>query len=451
MRIDSTPIDGLLVVHLDVHGDGRGWFKENWQRAKMTALGLPDFGPVQNNISHNAATGVTRGLHAEPWDKYVSVAHGAVFGAWCDLREGSPTYGQTHTQEITPGVAVYVPRGVANGFQALADDTSYTYLVNDHWSPEAEYSNVNLDLIDWPLEPTEISGKDRDHPALAEATPVPPRKILVTGADGQLGRALRGVFPQAEFCTRTELDITSPDLADARPWRSYSTIINAAAHTGVDAAEADRATAWAVNAGGPANLARVAADNHLTLVHVSSDYVFDGTRESWSEQDPWGPLGVYGQSKAAGDIAAATAPRHYIVRTSWVVGEGRNFVDTMADLAERGVHPRVVNDQVGRLSFAGEIAAGIRHLLGGRAEYGTYHLSNSGQPASWADVAMAVYASTGYDPADITPVSTAQYYGDNPHAPRPAHSTLDLSKITATGFTPTDWRVGLALHLATRN
>lgn len=451
MRIESTPVEGLLVVHLDVHGDERGWFKENWQRAKMTAAGLPDFGPVQNNISLNAAKGVTRGLHAEPWDKYVSVATGAVFGAWCDLREGSPTFGRTHTQEITPGVAIYVPRGVANGFQALAENTAYTYLVNDHWSPEALYSNVNLDMIDWPLEPTELSAKDESHPALADAVAVPPRKILVTGADGQLGRALREVFPRAEFCTRAELDITSPELADTRPWRSYSAIINAAAYTGVDAAEDDRAAAWAVNAAGPANLARVAAENNLTLVHVSSDYVFDGTRGNWSESDPLSPLGVYGQSKAAGDLAAAVAPRHYIVRTSWVVGEGKNFVDTMASLSERGIAPSVVDDQVGRLSFTGEIAAGIRHLLDTRPDYGTYNLSNSGHPASWAEVAMAVYASTGHDPADVTPVTTAQYFRDTPHAPRPADSTLDLSKITATGFTPTDWRVGLALHLANRD
>lgn len=451
MHMESTPVEGLLVVHLDVHGDERGWFKENWQRAKMTGQGLPDFGPVQNNISYNATAGVTRGLHAEPWDKYVSVAAGAVFGAWCDLREGSPTFGRTHTQELTPGVAVYVPRGVANGFQALVDDTAYTYLVNDHWSPDVVYTNVNLDMIDWPLEPTEISAKDTAHPQLADVTPVPPRRILVTGASGQLGRALRKEFPQAEFCARDDLDITSPGLADARPWREYSTIINAAAYTGVDAAEKDRAAAWAVNAVAPANLARIAAEHNLTLVHVSSDYVFDGTRDTWTEDDQPSPLGVYGQSKAAGDIAVALASRHYIVRTSWVVGDGKNFIDTMLSLAERGVRPNVVDDQIGRLSFTDEIAAGIRHLLETRPAYGVYNLSNAGEPASWADVAMSVFASSGHDLADVTPVSTTSYFGDKPYAPRPANSTLDLSKITATGFSPTDWRVKLALYLANRD
>ena len=97
MQIKKTAIEGLLIVELDVHSDNRGWFKENWQRAKMLDAGLPDFQPVQNNVSFNATRGVTRGLHAEPWDKLVSIAHGKVFGAWCDVREGSPTYGELVT------------------------------------------------------------------------------------------------------------------------------------------------------------------------------------------------------------------------------------------------------------------------------------------------------------------------------------------------------------------
>src|SRR5699024_7627925 len=215
------------------------------------------------------------GLHAEPWDKFVSVGTGKVFGAWCDLREGSPTYGAVVTQEITPDVGVYVPRGVANGFQALEDNTLYTYLVNDHWSPNAHYANVNLDMSELPLPITEISDKDKNHPALADASPLPSRKVLVTGARGQLGTALKAVFPTAEFVGREELDITGP--LD-RPWKQYSAIINAAAYTAVDKAEDDgRAAAWAINAQAGANLATVARENNLTLAHISSDNVVDGT------------------------------------------------------------------------------------------------------------------------------------------------------------------------------
>lgn len=168
-----TGIDGLLAVDLQVYGDSRGWFKENWQREKMVALGLPDFQPVQNNISYNKTAGVTRGIHAEPWDKFISVGHGRVFAALVDLRPGEG-FGAVETIEITPEVAIFVPRGVGNSFQTLEEHTVYTYLVNAHWSPEAEYTMVNLaDTqlgITWPiaLSAAEISEKDATHPNLEE-------------------------------------------------------------------------------------------------------------------------------------------------------------------------------------------------------------------------------------------------------------------------------------------
>ncbi|APT83891.1 sugar nucleotide-binding protein [Corynebacterium aquilae] len=437
----NTTIDGLIVVDIPVHGDNRGWFKENWNRTTMTDV--PDFRPIQNNMSFNANKGVTRGLHAEPWDKLVSVAHGEVFGAWCDLREGSPTYGHTYTHRIDPSVCVYVPRGVANGFQALEDNTVYSYLVNDHWSPDAQYYFVNLDIIDWPLEPTEISDKDRAHPPLADATPVPARTTIVLGASGQLGSALRNHI-DAEFLDRDDIDLATCDydtLKSQRNWRQVDTIINAAAYTQVDLAETDgRTAAWAINATGVGTLARLCTEHNIRLVHVSSEYVFDGTQEH-TEQEPFSPLGVYGNTKAAGDIAAATVPRHLIARTSWVVGNGKNFVRTMATLANKGVEPNVVNDQIGRLTFADELARAIAHLIAIDA-HGTYNVSNGGQPGSWADVADIVYAH--YGKAPVNRITTAEY--PTP-ATRPLNSVMTLDKLTATGFTPRDWREQLAEYL----
>jgi dTDP-4-dehydrorhamnose 3,5-epimerase len=116
LKIEKTNIPGLLVLHLPVHGDNRGWFKENYQKQKMEALGLPSFDVVQNNFSYNKERGVTRGLHAEPWEKFISVANGAVFGAWVDLRKGA-SFGQSLGIEINPSIAIFVPRGVANGYQ----------------------------------------------------------------------------------------------------------------------------------------------------------------------------------------------------------------------------------------------------------------------------------------------------------------------------------------------
>ncbi len=177
LKITESPIPGLYVIHLVLHGDNRGWFKENYQKEKMEAIGLPVFEVVQNNFSYNEEKGVTRGLHAEPWEKFISVANGKVFGAWVDLRKG-PSFGKTFSIEITPDIAVFVPRGIANGYQTLEQNVTYTYLVNDHWSPEAQYTFVNLFdpalKISWPIEKSEaiISDKDAGHPLLENVTPM---------------------------------------------------------------------------------------------------------------------------------------------------------------------------------------------------------------------------------------------------------------------------------------
>lgn len=177
LSVETTNIPGFFVVTLPLHGDNRGWFKENYQAAKMEALGLPHLDVIQNNFSYNVERGVTRGLHAEPWEKYVSVANGSVFGAWVDLRKGD-SFGQTLTLEITPDKAVFVPRGVANGYQTLAENVTYTYLVNAHWSADAQYTFVNLFDpalgIEWPIGKDEaiISEKDAGHPMLADVIPM---------------------------------------------------------------------------------------------------------------------------------------------------------------------------------------------------------------------------------------------------------------------------------------
>jgi dTDP-4-dehydrorhamnose 3,5-epimerase len=177
LAVREIEIPGFFVVDLVLHGDNRGWFKENYQREKMEALGLPHFEIVQNNYSYNAERGVTRGLHAEPWEKYISVANGRVFGAWVDLRKGD-SFGKTFSIEITPDIAVFVPRGVANGYQTLEEKVTYTYLVSEHWSPETKYTFVNLfdeELgIDWPIgkDQSIISEKDAGHPALKDVIPM---------------------------------------------------------------------------------------------------------------------------------------------------------------------------------------------------------------------------------------------------------------------------------------
>ena len=472
LRVTETGIDGLRVLDLAVHGDPRGWFKENWQRAKMTALGIPDLRVVQNNISYNAQRGVTRGIHAEPWDKFVSVATGSVFGAWVDLREGSATYGRVYTATLDPSKAIYVPRGVGNSFQALEDGTAYTYLVDAHWSLELKktYTFVNLADpqlgIEWPIPLSEatISEADRHHPMLADVVPMAPRRTLVTGCNGQLGRAVRalaeerGLLGTFDFCDIDTFDFSDPEAYGQYDWDLYGTVINCGAYTAVDRSETPegRVACWKANATGPALLARTCAEHGITLVHVSSDYVFDGTRELHDESEPLSPLSVYGQSKAAGDLAVAGCPRHYVVRSSWVIGDGRNFVRTMRALSDRAADPAdglgrvtVVDDQLGRLTFTRDMAAAILHLLEARAPWGTYDCTGSGAVRSWADIARAVFDAANGNGEAVVPVSTAEYYAgaEGPVAPRPHFSALDLSRLEATGFHMPDWQEELEEYL----
>jgi dTDP-4-dehydrorhamnose 3,5-epimerase len=271
-------------------------------------------------------------------------------------------------------------------------------------------------------------------------------KTLILGAGGQLGKALSAEFPDAEQATRDTIDISDSSMLTARNWQEYDLILNAAAYTAVDLAETQqgRIDAWNSNAAALGHLARISLEHDITVVHISSDYVFDGTQSIHTEDEPFSPLGVYGRTKAAGDIAISLAQRYYIFRTSWVIGEGKNFVKTMRMLAEKSVKPSVVNDQIGRLTFTTDLAKGIKHLLDNNAPFGTYNLSNDGESASWADIASLVYEHAGHDRSEVTGVSTEEYYaGKEGIAPRPLHSTLDLAKIKATGFEPRDWETVL--------
>lgn len=178
LRIAPTDIPGLKVIALAINGDNRGWFKENYQKEKMVPLGFPaDFIPVQNNITFNTRRGVTRGIHAEPWDKYVSIATGSAFAAIIDFRKG-PTYGKVLTFELNPGIALFVPKGCGNSYQAMEDGTIYSYLVNAHWSADVKYPAVTLNdpqlNIQWPipLDLAEISEKDKANPLFKDTQPI---------------------------------------------------------------------------------------------------------------------------------------------------------------------------------------------------------------------------------------------------------------------------------------
>lgn len=176
----KTEIPGLLIFDVTSIGDERGWFQEKFHKAKLVEAGMPsDFQPVQTNVAYNKERGVARGFHAEPWDKYISVASGRIFVAYVDLRRGN-SFGSTTTLEVDNNKAVFIPKGVGNSYQTLSEDVYYIYCVNDHWSADkyGDYPAVNMadpDLkINWPIPISQatISERDRDLPSLSEIKPM---------------------------------------------------------------------------------------------------------------------------------------------------------------------------------------------------------------------------------------------------------------------------------------
>ncbi len=271
-------------------------------------------------------------------------------------------------------------------------------------------------------------------------------RILIVGAYGQLGKALQAKYPKAIAVDRDTFDMTDWDMLSKYDWAKIDVILNAAAYTNVDGAETEegRPIAWQINAAAPGYLSKLATEHGLTLMHVSSDYVFDGTISPHTEDETLAPLGVYGQAKAAGDIAVSTTAKYYIMRTHALIGDGPNFVRTMMGLADKNVAPTVVSDQITRLTFTPSLVDAIDHLIRAKAPYGVYNLSNDGEPASWADITRIIFKEIGRNDLKVTDTSTKEYFKSKPNvSPRPLKSYFDLGKIKAAGFTPKDWRENL--------
>ena len=274
-------------------------------------------------------------------------------------------------------------------------------------------------------------------------------KILILGANGQLGQELHRFYPNAKSTDVSTLDITNSESVINYNWNDIEIVINAAAYTNVDGAETEqgRIDAWRINAVAVANLALAANKNDFTLFHISTDYVFDGSKNPHTEDEDFSPLSVYGASKAAGDIATSTAKKYYILRTSWVIGEGKNFVRTMIELGKKSISPSVVSDQIGRLTFTSELVRAIDHLLINKVPFGTYNISNEGEPVSWAAITRKIFKLANYNNT-VTDTSTAEYFaGKEGIAPRPLFSILDLGRIHSTKFISRNWEDDLVIYV----
>jgi dTDP-4-dehydrorhamnose reductase len=283
------------------------------------------------------------------------------------------------------------------------------------------------------------------------------KKILITGCNGQLGRAMNQEYAAepvelintdvAEGEGVLPLDITNVEAVRALvEEKKPDVIINCAAHTNVDACETQWDSAYRINAIGPRNLSIAAAEAGAKMIHVSTDYVFPGTSPApLTEFDEPGPISAYGKTKYEGEkFVKEFAPKHFIFRTAWLYGDGKNFVKTMLKLSESHESINVVSDQFGSPTSAVELAKMI-HFLEPTENYGTYHATCEGQ-CSWADFAVEIFKMAGKS-TTVKYVTTEEY---NSPTKRPAYSVLDnymLRLVAGDAFRMADWKDALAVYM----
>lgn len=265
-------------------------------------------------------------------------------------------------------------------------------------------------------------------------------KVLITGAEGQLGRKLKEVLSTTNFeimsLSRSELDITQTEQVDylinsTKPdW-----VINTAAYTNVDGAESEPEKAHSINASGPENLALSSVRNNARLIQISTDYVFDGkSKNPYEERDEKNPKSVYGTSKSMGEdkVIAAMDSNYYIVRTSWLYSEYKsNFAKFMVSRAINGLDKvEVVNDQFGQPTYAGDLALQLLNVIQNKPEFGIYHGTNSGR-CSWHEYAQEIFTLAGEDPNRVQEISSLKLQRK---AERPENSSLSHSQWSKSGL-----------------
>lgn len=275
------------------------------------------------------------------------------------------------------------------------------------------------------------------------------KTYLITGCNGQLGRALNELLADNKEIRIKNTDVDTLDICNLEAVRGMvadvkpDVIINCAAHTAVDRCETDRDNAYNINANGPKNLAIAAKENGASIVQVSTDYVFDGDSEKpYYEEDAVNPQSVYGATKLAGEQEVAkAAEQYYIVRTAWLYGEGKNFVRTMLNLAKTNDRITVVNDQFGSPTTALELAKAILYILE-NGEYGIYHATCEGV-TSWYEFACRIFKEAGVK-VEVVPVSSEEYKAE---AKRPKYSVLENAHLKKINYTMKNWEDALVEYL----
>lgn len=456
MEIIETKLKDCYILQPKRFGDSRGYY-ESVTKAELQSLGFMDVQQVSYSLS---SKGTLRGLHfqKDPYcqAKVVRCHRGAVLDVVVDLREDSPSYGEWIAEELTSenGRLLFVPRGFAHGFVALKDDTLFEYYVDNEYAPRLEdgisYADPKINIswdkifskygIDQPL----LSDKDKNRHTLYECTTKYKRKskrYLVTGYKGQLGYDIvRELHARGEFDVMA-LGIEQMDITDKKQVmdivKAYKpdVIFHCAAWTAVDKAEDMEEEVRKVNVDGTRNLTLASIEVSAKIVYMSTDYVFDGTKEGvYTENDKVNPKSVYGITKYEGEEIVRQNPNHFITRISWVFGiNGNNFIKTMLNLSNSKKEINVVNDQIGSPTYTVDLAKLLVEMAH-TDKYGTYHVNNEGY-CSWAEFAKYIMESNGID-CKINSVTTEEYLEltGTKQAYRPRNSKLSKDKLKENGF-----------------
>ena len=460
MNVVETTLSGVKLIVPDIFTDARGYFLETFSLDRYEkALGT-ELEFVQDNLSFSGK-GVLRGMHLQkefPQAKLVRAVAGEVFDVILDVDPESPTFGNWHAEILNAenGHQIFIPKGYAHGFQVLSDTAVFEYKCIGYYQPSDESGVIWNDAeagIDWPIKNPVVSGKDEQLPTLQELGS-PAMTVLVLGATGQVGQSLAERLPQATFVTRDQADLNRPESLDQFVAELAPTfIVNAAAYTQVDRAEEEVAVAQRVNAEAPAVLAGLASRLEVPFLHLSTDYVFDGSNDRpYLETDAPNPINVYGRTKLAGEQAVLqqAPPFHWILRTSWVFsGYSSNFVKTVVRLAAEREVLTMVADQFGKPTFAGDIARVIAEIIDRcrrkvPLESGLYHLA-SARATTWYEFAQQIVRQAAglglIKEVPVKPITTAEF--PTPAA-RPLYSVLDTEKLDRALQRPApDWGPGL--------
>ena len=463
VNIIDTNLKDCYIIEEKKHGDDRGYFKSITIK-QLIGLGFKNWSQNSESMS---SKGTIRGLHfqQDPYcqAKVVSCINGAVLDVVVDMRKDSPTYGKYTLVELTSenGRKLYVPRGFAHGFVALTDNATFQYMVDNEYAPRLEggilWNDPNIG-IPWDeifqkydIKEPILSDKDKNRIPLEESDVHflrRPKKYLVTGPRGQLGYDIVNELKERGeneilALNSTEMDITNRELV-MKIVKEYKpdVIFHCAAWTAVDKAEELKDDCYKVNVEGTRNIVDASLEVDAKIVYLSTDYVFDGTKDGlYEEDDIPNPKSVYGKTKLEGEKLIKKNPRHFIARTSLVFGiNGNNFIRTMLKLANKYSELTVVDDQICAPTYTVDLAKILVEMVE-TDKYGTYHIHNEGY-CSRAELAEYIMKSNGLKTI-IKPVSTEEYYAlkDTTYiADRPKNSRLGSEKLEQDFYLLPAWQ-----------